>query len=809
MPMAAYSGPDSDLKPNADDISAFITWWFSHTTQGKIEIGWLDPNGLGLIHFSQFDKDDINALVITAFQENLIPGQSMYVRASTVNPRAVFSRKEGYTTDQDAVQTPGIWSDIDTPEQFAQARSVQTLLQPNGAVITGMTPHMRVQNWFRVSEPIVNPPLVTSLNKRLYALYGGDPAVVNPTRLMRLPGTVAWPWKKGRIPELTYLRMPSESNPRQASYPISLLTSQLPAEESVSPTPSVTSIGIRGFPDTVSKYVESIRSGASWHDALIRLIAHWIGRGWGDEEIILAVESLPQAAWRGKIDWTEVRNAIEGGRRKWGVLSVDHVISTSPDSPFAQHIIDPWDTLEPPVFPIHSLPGILRGYTEARARVMGADPCGLAWSALSAASAAIHGKTRLRMKRHDTWSVPPALWTLLVGPPSSKKSPILTDAWMPLRQLQGVALRVYADAMAQWNSLPKDEKAATPQPKRPIRLLTNDATMESVQELLSLQDRGIGVLRDELSGFIGSFEKYNGAGKGGSADRAFWLESHNGGPHTVDRIGRGTVSLENLLTTVTGGIQPEVLESFAGHSNDGLLQRFMMFIIRAATLGTDEPSGPIVADYTARIQGLVDISPASQAVFSDAAHEVREDVERELFALEQGDALGSKFSAFVGKLPGMYGRLCLVLSYLEPTGLGYIVNERTAMMARSLIRNSVVPHAAKIYTTIGSPGVSSSLEGMQGIAGYILSKKLERIVMSDMTSNVRQCRKLSVYEVLRMVSPLVSGGWLNPEQETPTNRAWLVNPAVHMTFADRAATERVRRQTAFSLLTGLSGEEND
>src|SRR5579859_7607515 len=105
---SAYQGPDCDLTPDPAVIIAFCQWWFEKTNRGVIEIGWLDAGGRGLVHFTQFARDDLTALAATAVQANLVPGQSVYIRASTVRPHAF----PPYTTDADFMQAPGIWSDI-------------------------------------------------------------------------------------------------------------------------------------------------------------------------------------------------------------------------------------------------------------------------------------------------------------------------------------------------------------------------------------------------------------------------------------------------------------------------------------------------------------------------------------------------------------------------------------------------------------------------------------------------------------------------------------------------------------------------
>jgi hypothetical protein len=202
---------------------------------------------------------------------------------------------------------------------------------------------------------------------------------------------------------------------------------------------------------------------------------------------------------------------------------------------------DPWAELEPPAFPIDALPPVLRAFSEDRARVIGADPWAIAWAAISAASAALDGSIRLRMKKHDSWSVPPGLWVALIGQPSTKKSPIIDAAWEPLHRAQKRDLDRWRQEVAIWKATPKKERDTDePTPKR--RLVSHDGTMEALQDILGRQDRGIGVLRDELSGWLGSLEKYAGQ-KGAGADRAFFLQAFNGGPNVVDRVARGTVAI--------------------------------------------------------------------------------------------------------------------------------------------------------------------------------------------------------------------------------------------------------------------------
>ncbi len=112
------------------------------------------------------------------------------------------------------------------------------------------------------------------------------------------------------------------------------------------------------------------------------------------------------------------------------------------------------------------------------------------------------------------------------------------------------------------------------------RLMTSDATLESLHKTLSENPAGLFVLRDELAGWLAGLER-----QGREQERAFYLECWNGqGSFTIDRIGRGSVHVPHACISLFGGIQPARLRSYladalkGGPSNDGLMQRFQLIV---------------------------------------------------------------------------------------------------------------------------------------------------------------------------------------------------------------------------------------
>ena len=119
--------------------------------------------------------------------------------------------------------------------------------------------------------------------------------------------------------------------------------------------------------------------------------------------------------------------------------------------------------------------------------------------------------------------------------------------------------------------MPQD--AIAPDQPIPPRLLIADASTEEAQSLLAGNPRGLALVRSELSAWFGQFDRYGGAG----ADRGFYLECWDGGPHTVDRVKfQGKVlRVPYASLAIIGSIQPDKLaEVFAG-ADDGLTSRFL------------------------------------------------------------------------------------------------------------------------------------------------------------------------------------------------------------------------------------------
>ncbi len=279
----------------------------------------------------------------------------------------------------------------------------------------------------------------------------------------------------------------------------------------------------------------------------------------------------------------------------------------------------------PPVASITKdmLPEPLYNYAINTAERLGVPIEFVAVPLVVALGSVIGTKVAIMPKCYDNWDIVPNLWGAVIGKPSSKKSPSITEAMKPIDNLVSKAradyelnkqehetqklindskakiaekeLKKLADTLASQSDDDTDKvtdddlrkKAAFIADSKkqdesipiPRRHMVGNITMEKLGEIENQNNNGVLQFRDELSGFLASLEK-----ESEQEQRAFYLSGFNGtGSEMVDRIGRGSLFIENHCLSVMGGIQPDKLEMYLeqtmrGLGNDGLMQRFQMMV---------------------------------------------------------------------------------------------------------------------------------------------------------------------------------------------------------------------------------------
>jgi RecA-family ATPase len=154
-------------------------------------------------HHARFSPDWIDEGVDWAAEMNAL-GLNVYVVRNPVD-----SATSKAATDADIVAAFFLWADCDDP---ASAGNVHRFDGPkwSAAVTTGRTPSVRVHVYWELEDPCLNMDAWRQMQTDIAAHFKSDPAVINPSRVMRVGGTVAYPdskkQAKGYISEIATIR---------------------------------------------------------------------------------------------------------------------------------------------------------------------------------------------------------------------------------------------------------------------------------------------------------------------------------------------------------------------------------------------------------------------------------------------------------------------------------------------------------------------------------------------------------------------------------------------------------------------------
>ena len=335
------------------------------------------------------------------------------------------------------------------------------------------------------------------------------------------------------------------------------------------------------------------------------------------------------------------------------------------------------------------------------------------------------------------------------------------------------------------------EAAYDPEMPTRRRTLVKDATPEAVATILFGNPQGTLHCRDELSGWLQSFDRYSPGG------REFWLEAYGGRSFVIDRKGAAeplTVPFNGI--SVLGGVQPEKLAAAMLNSpDDGLVARFLW--TWPEKLPFARPTR--IADTSAleaiyrRLEGLQwgqdfngDPAPACLPLCAAASN---------LFEAWQGDnaALDDDapglLKSFYGKLDGALLRVALTAELAKWASTGgdepREVSLATIEAAAEWIDDYAKPMAARVY---GDAALPVAERNAAMLARYILKAGLRTINKRDLKRSPHKSALPTMRDAKALdaaIEVLADADWLKPngarDSDMPgrASASYAVNPAVH------------------------------
>lgn len=472
-----------------------------------------------------------------------------------------------------------------------------------------------------------------------------------------------------------------------------------------------------------------------------------------------------------------------------------------------------------PTFPWNAVPSCLHDVLRNAAADCG---CPVDYTFANLVVVGIVGNVR-RASPHGGWIEPPQLWAANIGFPSSNKTPAIT----PFKNAVGVIekkllpeflerKRLYEARVVQakfvrkhWEKETKEaidndqplppmpDAAEEPEPPQPTRLMIADATAQEVQHLLVHNPRGIAIIRSELAGWLGSFDKYN---QGAGDDRAFYLESWDGGSYHVDRVkdrAKGGMFIPYNSLAATGAIQPERLAELFKDVDDGFTSRLLYIYPDPIAPQRIHPGRrgcvATLVEIFERLHQLkwskdsdgrdVPLLIQLDDVAGDLLHQVRL---RGYESDKQGHGAGF-MAHWRGKNPGRFLRIALVLEYLvwaTDTIDGSRSVENEAVVITGEIAEYVVKYLAYAEAmterSLRELSRSEAQRDVGTIARLILVKRLTVI-------NEREIYQAKGFHKLRerdhrvaVFGELQRAGWIRPAVKVGSKAGtWDVNPRLY------------------------------
>ena len=215
-------------------------------------------------------------------------------------------------------------------------------MPPSSVVFSGAGLHA----YWRLDDPADDIALVRRVNEHLAGELGGDRAAVNPSRVLRLPGTY-----NGRLADPVLCEpWPGYAHWRHEYYIEDLLDLRAgwagapalaPAALADPAAMALQAAGSGGPSDRDWAACEQqIRQGVNWHSNGLALVAHWVQRGVPDEQIHARAADWTLPGYTFDQTTREVQGFIETAVARWG--RPGDQLPSSTDAPDAALTYELW-----------------------------------------------------------------------------------------------------------------------------------------------------------------------------------------------------------------------------------------------------------------------------------------------------------------------------------------------------------------------------------------------------------------------------------------------------------------------------------
>jgi hypothetical protein len=180
----------SSMSPDKDVIQQFLSLltepWKECSPKGQLELRFLaNGKSASIARFEDNQLMDATDHIVKMNVNNL----NAYV---CINPVEEIPLKAGKgATDEDILCAHFAFADCDEPGAAERLKSFA--LPHDFSVVTGTQPHLRCHYYWQFDVPLHDLAKWRVIQAGFAKAYGSDSCVKNPSRLMRIAGTVSYP----------------------------------------------------------------------------------------------------------------------------------------------------------------------------------------------------------------------------------------------------------------------------------------------------------------------------------------------------------------------------------------------------------------------------------------------------------------------------------------------------------------------------------------------------------------------------------------------------------------------------------------
>jgi hypothetical protein len=232
----------------------------------------------------------------------------------TINPIGMDAKiKTGKgAKDKDILRAHYSFADADNEQGIRGLNKLRDRIEPDLIITTGLIPNERCHNYYRFNEPCTDLKLWEARQKNIAIQFDTDQCVVNPSRIMRVAGTVSYPSRakqgRGYVPELVTLEQSNSST-------------QINRIEDWDDIIGPLNMGSQNSDKSSGKLDRSAASNAAlkgyqWHNNMRSLVASFVAKGQTDADIQAIAADHTLAEYTVEQTQHELQKMIDGARQK-------------------------------------------------------------------------------------------------------------------------------------------------------------------------------------------------------------------------------------------------------------------------------------------------------------------------------------------------------------------------------------------------------------------------------------------------------------------------------------------------------------